>query len=854
MEKYKHKEKKTSSLQFVLFLVPLETPAFKGQRVSSSPGPSRVLLSLAAAAAAARVPEDDHPRLGVLKPLCKVRRERLAVLVLLLLLLLLLRMQMRGTGRPDSRAAAAAAAAAAACGNDGKMGSPDSLGEKVEEAGVANDGDVPLRPRQQPPRELEGAGLDGLLGLALSRRGGLVQRVLLALDEGEVDAGEGLALLGNREAAVAGVEPALLAAELERDEREAPVGRERRRGRDPAGDRRAAPHQETPFFAPSLGIFFFFFFLVVIIMQRLPEDRARGLERPRQRGDHDQLRARQQRRGRRTARRRSARVDRPPVLPRRLGLPPPAPREVRVPVKLRFVALAVALARGVVVALGVADEGQEFGVPAKGEEEGREGRRRRRDVVVVLLLLFFNRQRRCSVFARAVSCLRELFCLLSLCVGSCKRPRGAIGGIRSRSWGRQRHWEGWKLSERNSEANRWQDHATQQKKRKKKKKKDTDALFFPSQPPRRYYSSSSSAMSRPAARALQSLLFSRAAAGRELGAGGNGGRRCQELSPIVAAAMQQATSTTSTSTTLPLLLRRYAGSSAALPFPSASSSSSSISSTAGRSRSDSAFSFALQQQQLRRQHSSSTSSSSSSSNPTAAGEESEAAAASSSSPEERVVPEAEAGAAAAAASGDEDASPEALRAALDETAALLAASEASASELRDRLARSAADMENLRARTARQAESARAFAVQSLVKDLLDVADNLSRAREAASSSGSGGGGGNGGSDSSSSSAPERLASLVQGVELTERVLLSAFRSAGVEPFEPRGEAFDPNEMEAMFEVPVSAAAAAATAGGGGGGGEEPAPAPGHVAVVTKKGYKLNGRVVRPAQVGVFKG
>ena len=185
---------------------------------------------------------------------------------------------------------------------------------------------------------------------------------------------------------------------------------------------------------------------------------------------------------------------------------------------------------------------------------------------------------------------------------------------------------------------------------------------------------------------------------------------------------------------------------------------------------------------------------------------------------------------------------------------MLAASEASASELRDRLARSAADMENLRARTARQAESARAFAVQSLVKDLLDVADNLSRAREAASSSGSGGGGGNGGSDSSSSSAPERLASLVQGVELTERVLLSAFRSAGVEPFEPRGEAFDPNEMEAMFEVPVSAAAAAATAGGGGGGGEEPAPAPGHVAVVTKKGYKLNGRVVRPAQVGVFKG
>lgn len=146
-------------------------------------------------------------------------------------------------------------------------------------------------------------------------------------------------------------------------------------------------------------------------------------------------------------------------------------------------------------------------------------------------------------------------------------------------------------------------------------------------------------------------------------------------------------------------------------------------------------------------------------------------------------------------------------------------------------------------------EAARAFAVQALVRDLLDVADNLSRAREAASS---GAAKGEGGGDSASpSSAPERLASLVQGVELTERVLLSAFRSAGVEPFEPSGEAFDPNEMEAMFEVPVSAAAVAA---GGGTGSGSKEPLPGHVAVVTKKGYKLNGRVVRPAQVGVFKG
>ena len=255
---------------------------------------------------------------------------------------------------------------------------------------------------------------------------------------------------------------------------------------------------------------------------------------------------------------------------------------------------------------------------------------------------------------------------------------------------------------------------------------------------------------------------------------------------------------------------------------------------------------------LRRQNYFSSSSTSSSSNP----EDASAAAASpSSNADEHVVPEGGAGEATAESSstpGGGVENPEALRAALDETSALLAASEASAAELRDLLARSAADMENLRARTARQSEAARAFAVQALVKELLDVADNLARAREAASGGGGGGEGAGSPASPSSSSAPAKLASLVQGVELTERVLLQAFRSAGVDAFEPRGEAFDPNEMEAMFEVPVSSAASLSSSSGA--ASEQIEAVPGHVAVVTKKGYKLNGRVVRPAQVGVFKG
>lgn len=310
-------------------------------------------------------------------------------------------------------------------------------------------------------------------------------------------------------------------------------------------------------------------------------------------------------------------------------------------------------------------------------------------------------------------------------------------------------------------------------------------------------------------RAIRSLLSRATAAAAS---GGEAAGTQHRLAALASSSSSQAASPSTSALHLlrrDLLSRRSASSSSALP---------SIGSHRREHQSSAAFGL---QQQLRWR-----SSSSSSSNQNGAAEEAADASTSSSGDGQRVVPEGEGEA------NELPSSPEELRAALEESSALLAASEQTATELRDRLARAVADMENLRERTARQAESARAFAVQSLVKNLLDVADNLSRAREAA------------GDAPASSDAAERLSSLVQGVELTEKVLLSAFRSAGVESFGGEGDAFDPNEMEAMFEVPTSAAV---------GSGSERAPEPGHVAVVTKRGYKLNGRVVRPAQVGVFK-
>lgn len=61
------------------------------------------------------------------------------------------------------------------------------------------------------------------------------------------------------------------------------------------------------------------------------------------------------------------------------------------------------------------------------------------------------------------------------------------------------------------------------------------------------------------------------------------------------------------------------------------------------------------------------------------------------------------------------------------------------------------------------------------------------------------------------------------------------FERNGLKRFDPTGEKFDPNQHEALFEIP------------------DPTKPHGTVAVAQKVGYSLNGRTLRPAQVGVFK-
>ena len=140
-------------------------------------------------------------------------------------------------------------------------------------------------------------------------------------------------------------------------------------------------------------------------------------------------------------------------------------------------------------------------------------------------------------------------------------------------------------------------------------------------------------------------------------------------------------------------------------------------------------------------------------------------------------------------------------------------------ELRDKLMRALAEAENVRRRAERDRKDAEAYGGTKLARDLLSVHDNMARALAAADET-----------------ARAAAASLIEGIELTQRELLSAFAKHKIEPVEPApGAKFDPNLHQAMFEAPV------------------PGFEPGTVIEVMQAGFTISGRLLRPALVGVAK-
>lgn len=157
---------------------------------------------------------------------------------------------------------------------------------------------------------------------------------------------------------------------------------------------------------------------------------------------------------------------------------------------------------------------------------------------------------------------------------------------------------------------------------------------------------------------------------------------------------------------------------------------------------------------------------------------------------------------------------------LDETDAAMAnvdAVVAERDELKDRLLRALAENENTRKRAARDRREAEAYGGSRLARDLLPVYDNLQRALEAVDEH-----------------SKETASALLEGVELTQRELLNIFEKHGITRIAPeKGEAFDPQMHQAMFEAPV------------------PDVEKGCIIQVMLEGFMLQDRLLRPAQVGV---
>lgn len=107
--------------------------------------------------------------------------------------------------------------------------------------------------------------------------------------------------------------------------------------------------------------------------------------------------------------------------------------------------------------------------------------------------------------------------------------------------------------------------------------------------------------------------------------------------------------------------------------------------------------------------------------------------------------------------------------------------------LKDKYKRALADGENLRSRLTKQIEEAKIFGIQSFCKDLLDVADVLSKATESVPK------------EEISNSNPH-LKSLYEGLVMTEAQLQSVFKRHGLEQVNPLDEKFDPNLHEALFQ------------------------------------------------------
>ncbi len=137
-------------------------------------------------------------------------------------------------------------------------------------------------------------------------------------------------------------------------------------------------------------------------------------------------------------------------------------------------------------------------------------------------------------------------------------------------------------------------------------------------------------------------------------------------------------------------------------------------------------------------------------------------------------------------------------------------------ELYDKFVRLHAEFENFKKRMIKDKEEAIRFANQALIQEILPFVDNLERSLEHADEA-------------------KNIHALREGIEMTIQQFFKVLEKSGLEPIQAKGQPFDPNVHEAIMQV------------------ETDEMAPNMVVEELQKGYKLHGRVIRPATVTVSK-
>ncbi|OLL24209.1 GrpE, mitochondrial [Neolecta irregularis DAH-3] len=145
-------------------------------------------------------------------------------------------------------------------------------------------------------------------------------------------------------------------------------------------------------------------------------------------------------------------------------------------------------------------------------------------------------------------------------------------------------------------------------------------------------------------------------------------------------------------------------------------------------------------------------------------------------------------------------------------------------ELKDKYLRSKADYQNLQYRTVREVAAAKDYAIQKFAKDLIETVDNFERALKTIAPE-----------HQTDSARNKEVVDLFNGVKMTEEIMMKTLAKHGLTRYDGIGEIFDPNVHEGIFSSPA------------------PDKIPGTVFHCEQMGFMLNGRVMRPAKVGIVK-